>query len=172
MFQNFFTILSVASSATQAFLNFQQGQAMKAYYDSQADIAQLQYEAKKVEAKEQGVRALKEANRAAAAIVAKGAAGGVLSSSGSVLLNQTVSLAEGIRDLNTAKFNENILNNLSAAQYNNFKQAGDNSAAGGVLTALSGFGTSLYSTFEAGGFSGPSKTKDPYGFDPEDRDMG
>ena len=36
--------------------------AQKAYYDSQADIAKLQYKQKEIEAKEDGVKVLKETN--------------------------------------------------------------------------------------------------------------
>ena len=59
----FFTVLSVASSAMQAISTYNQGMAMKAYYDAQADVSRLQYKTKVVEAREQGVRALKENNK-------------------------------------------------------------------------------------------------------------
>lgn len=56
---NIFTILSVASSIGSAFASMQQAAAMQAYYDAQADVTRLQYEAKRIEAREQGVEALK-----------------------------------------------------------------------------------------------------------------
>ena len=74
----FFTILSVASSLGQAFASYQQGLAMKAYYDAQADISQLQYAQKRADAKEQGVRVLQETNKALGSALAQAAAGGIL----------------------------------------------------------------------------------------------
>jgi hypothetical protein len=164
LFSSFFTVLSVASSITGAFMNLRQAQAMKAYYDAQADIAKIQYESKRVQAKEQGTQALKNANRAIGSIVAKGAAGGVLTTTGSVMLGQTISLADGVRDLNTSEYNANLLNNIGAIQYSNLKDAGDSALQGGILSALSGLGTNLYSTYDAGLFSGFSqKTPQTFG---------
>ena len=132
----FFTALSVASSVGQAFVSFQQGAAMKAYYDSQADMANLQYATKRVEAKEAGVEALRQTNRAVGAIIAKGAAGGILSNSGSVLLQQNISLARGAEDLRLSQLNQEVLQNL-------------------VLGGLMGLGTDIAAIEDQGMFSFP-----------------
>lgn len=149
---SFFTILSVASSIGQAFMSYQQAAAMRAYYDAQADISKLQYQAKRAEAKEQGVQALKATNKAIASIVAKGAAGGILTNEGSVLLGQTISLGEGARDFRTAQLNEQILGSMGALEFRNLKEAGQIQQQTGILGALTGFGTSLTETYQAGLF--------------------
>ena len=151
----FFTALSVASSVGQAFVSFQQGAAMKAYYDSQADMANLQYATKRVEAKEAGVEALRQTNRAVGAIIAKGAAGGILSNSGSVLLQQNISLARGAEDLRLSHLNQEVLQNLSTVQYANLKAAGNTSFQQGVLGGLMGLGTDIAAIEDQGMVSFP-----------------
>ena len=152
MFQGFFTVLSVASSITSAFASMQQAAAMKAYYDAQADVSRLQYESKRIQAREQGVEALKNTNRAVAAIVAKGAAGGILPTSGSPLLAQTISLAEGATDLRTSKLNQEIIQNMGVLEFQNLKAAGEASATTGILGALGGLGTDITKSYMGGLF--------------------
>lgn len=139
----FFTALSVASSVTQAFAARQQAAAMKAYYDSQADISRLQYESKRVEAREQGVQVLKAVNQAMGSALAQAAAGGILATEGSALLGQTNSFKEGIRDFRMANLNQELLQNMSELEYNNLRQAGIIKAEIGTIDALAGLGTDL-----------------------------
>lgn len=152
MFQGFFTVLSVASSITSAFASMQQAAAMKAYYDAQADVSRLQYESKRIQAREQGVEALKNTNRAVAAIVAKGAAGGILPTSGSPLLAQTISLAEGATDLRTSQLNQEIIQNMGVLEFQNLKAAGEASVTTGILGALGGLGTDITKAYMGGLF--------------------
>jgi hypothetical protein len=150
----FWTIISVASSAMQAISAYQQGMATKAYYDAQADISALKYKTQRVEAKEQGVKALKETNKALSAIIAQGAAGGILTSEGSVLTQQTMSLREGAEDFQISKLNEEILQNLGIIEFKNMKQAGKTSKQSGIMGALTGFGTSMTKAQTGGLFDG------------------
>tara|TARA_B100001939_G_C16907987_1_gene603238 strand:- start:398 stop:916 length:519 start_codon:yes stop_codon:yes gene_type:complete len=161
---NIFTILSVASSIGSAFASMQQAAAMQAYYDAQADVTRLQYEAKRIEAREQGVEALKNTNRAVAAIVAKGAAGGILTTSGSALLGQTISIAEGATDLRTAQLNQEIISNMGNVQYRNLQLAGDAAQAGGILSALAGLGTDIVNIQQGGLFDKPSAAQKRTGY--------
>ena len=154
MFSTFFSVLSVASSIGQAFMSYQQAAAMKAYYDAQADLSRLQYSQKRVEAKEQGVKVLKETNRALGSALAQAAAGGILATEGSALLQQTVSLRGGIEDFNLATFNEEILANMGALEYANLQQAGRTQMTGGLIGALAGFGTNITSAYQGGLYSG------------------
>lgn len=158
---SFFTVLSVASAVGQAFASYQQGQAMKAYYESQADLTRLQYDARRVEAKEAGVRALRETNKAIGAIVARGAAGGITTDSGSVLLQQTISIREGVEDYRMSAFNQRILNNLGAVEFRNLQAAGAIAEQQGTMGGLLGLGTDIAEINQAGLFSGfgtsPSK---------------
>ena len=127
---------------------------MKAYYDAQADLSRLQYSQKRVEAKEQGVRVLKETNRALGSALAQAAAGGILATEGSALLQQTVSLRGGVEDFNLATFNEEVLANIGALEYANLQQAGRTQMTGGLIGALSGFGTNITSAYQGGLYSG------------------
>ena len=61
---NPFAVLAVISSVGKAYATYQAGMAQKAYYDSQADVAKLQYKSKEIEAKEAGVEVLKQTNYA------------------------------------------------------------------------------------------------------------
>ena len=148
----FFTILSVASSLSTAFLSYQQGLAMKAYYDAQADISKLQYAQKRAEAKEQGVRVLQETNKALGSAMAQAAAGGILGTEGSALLQRTISLRQGVEDFRMANLNAELLTNMSALEYNNLQQAGNIKLQSSALDALTGFGTDLVNIEQAGLF--------------------
>jgi len=154
----FWTIVSVASSAMQAVSAYNQGMATKAYYDAQADVAKLKYKTQRVEAKEQGVKALKETNKALSAIIAQGAAGGVLTNEGSVLFQQNMSLREGAEDFQISKLNEEILQNLGIIEFTNLKQAGKTSKQAGIMGALTGFGTNIIKAKTGGLFDGFTTT--------------
>jgi hypothetical protein len=154
----FFTILSVASSLGQAFASYQQGLAMKAYYDAQADISQLQYAQKRADAKEQGVRVLQETNKALGSALAQAAAGGILGTQGSALMQQTISLRQGMQDFRMANLNAELLTNMGALEYNNLKQSGNIKLQSSAFDALTGFGTDLVNIEQAGLFE-PVKQK-------------
>jgi len=139
----FWTIVSVASSAMQAISTYNQGMAMKAYYDAQADVSRLQYKTKVVEAREQGVRALKENNKVLSAVIARAGASGILTNEGSALLSHTLSIKEGAEDFQISKLNQELLQNLGIIEFKSMKQAGKNSKQQGIMGALTGFGTSL-----------------------------
>ena len=83
-----YAIVAVAASIGKAYATYQAGMAQKAYYDSQADIAKLQYKSKEIEAKEDGVKVLKKANADISTIIAKAASGGMLPNEGSALTYQ------------------------------------------------------------------------------------
>ena len=76
---NPWTILAVVSSFGKAYATYQAGMAQKAYYDSQAtDVAKLKYKSKEIEAKEDGVKVLKETNKYLSDLIAKGGCWGML----------------------------------------------------------------------------------------------
>ena len=158
---SFFTILSVASSVGQAFASYQQAAAMRAYYQAQADVSGLQYAQKRAEAKEQAAKVLKQVNRDLGSAVAQAAAGGILSTEGSALLQNTISLSEGIKDFNLATFNAEIIDNIGALEYANLMQTGQTQLTGGIIDALSGFGTNLTSIRKSGLNSGYNTNKEP-----------
>tara|TARA_B100000900_G_scaffold326561_1_gene286594 strand:+ start:51 stop:518 length:468 start_codon:yes stop_codon:yes gene_type:complete len=140
---NPFVILAVASSFGKAYATYQAGMAQKAYYDSQAAVSQLQYKSKEIEAKEAGVEALKETNKALSTIIAKAAAGGMLPNEGSALLAQTMSIKEGAEDFQVSKLNEEIIQNLGLVEFQNLKMAGKFAKQAGIMGAIFGLGTDI-----------------------------
>ena len=140
---NPFVILAVASSFGKAYATYQAGMAQKAYYDSQAAVSRLQYKSKEIEAKEAGVEALKETNKALSTIIAKAAAGGMLPNEGSALLAQTMSIKEGAEDFQVSKLNEEIIQNLGLIEFQNLKMAGKYAKQAGIMGAIFGLGTDI-----------------------------
>ena len=140
---NPFVILAVASSFGKAYATYQAGMAQKAYYDSQSAVSRLQYKSKEIEAKEAGVEALKETNKALSTIIAKAAAGGMLPNEGSALLAQTMSIKEGAEDFQVSKLNEEIIQNLGLIEFQNLKMAGKYAKQAGIMGAIFGLGTDI-----------------------------
>ena len=140
---NPFVVLAVVSSVGKAYATYQAGMAQKAYYDSQADVAKLQYKSKEIEAKEAGVEVLKQTNEALATIIAKAAAGGMLPNEGSALLAQTLSIKEGAEDFQVSKLNEEIIQNLGLIEFQNLKMAGKFAKQAGIMGAIFGLGTDI-----------------------------
>ena len=135
--------LAVVSSVGKAYATYQAGMAQKAYYDSQAAMSRLQYKSKEIEAKEAGVEALKETNKALSTIIAKAAAGGMLPNEGSALLAQTMSIKEGAEDFQVSKLNEEIIQNLGLIEFQNLKMAGKFAKQAGIMGAIFGLGTDI-----------------------------
>ena len=138
----------------EAFAGVRQAQAMKAMYDAQADVQRLQYEQKRVEAREQGNKVLKATNNALANALAQNAAGGMLTSEGSALLTQTLTIREGAEDFQLSKLNEEIIQNLGLIEYRNSKEAGRIKEKAGIFSAITGFGTDITSAKTKGLFDG------------------
>ena len=149
------TIVAVIASVGKSYATYQAGMAQKAYYDSQADIAKLQYKQKEIEAKEDGVKVLKETNAAISTIIAKAASGGMLTNEGSVLLATTLSLSSGAEDFNVAQINQELMQNLGIIEYTNLRNAGKQAKKAGIMGAIFGLGTDIATIGSAGGFSKP-----------------
>lgn len=144
--------IAVVASAGKAYAAYYEGMAKKAYYDAQADIKLLQYKDKRIESKEAGVKALEETNKALGAIIAKGAAGGMLPDEGSLLTAQMVSLRDGVEDFNVAQINQEIMQNLGVIEFTNLKQAGKVAKQAGIMSAVFGFGTDMATLGQTGAF--------------------
>ena len=150
---NPWAIVAVVASVGKAYATYQQGLAQKAYYDSQADLARLQYKQKEIEAKEDGVRVLEETNKAIGTIIAKAASGGMLTNEGSALLATTLSLSSGAEDFNVAQINQELMQNLGIIEYTNLRNAGKQAKKAGIMGAIFGLGTDIATVGTAGGFS-------------------
>ena len=76
---NPWTIVAVVRSFGKAYATYQGWSSTKGtYYDSQADVLQLKYKSKEVEAKEDGVKVLKETNKYLSELIAKGGSSGFI----------------------------------------------------------------------------------------------
>jgi hypothetical protein len=69
-------------------------------------------------------------------------------------------LSEGIKDFNLATFNAEIIDNIGALEYANLMQTGQTQLTGGIIEALSGFGTNLTSIRKSGLTSGYNTNKE------------
>tara|TARA_B100001248_G_C27250721_1_gene393663 strand:+ start:66 stop:593 length:528 start_codon:yes stop_codon:yes gene_type:complete len=147
------TIVAVIASVGKSYATYQAGMAQKAYYDSQADIAKLQYKQKEIEAKEDGVKVLKETNKTISTIIAKAASGGMLPNEGSALLSTTLSLQAGVEDFNVAQINQELMQNLGIIEYTNLRNAGKFAKKAGIMGAIFGLGTDIATIGSAGGFA-------------------
>jgi len=138
-----YAVVAVVAAVGKAYATYQAGVAQKAYYDSQADVSKLKYKEKTIEAKEQGVEAIKTTNEALGTVIAKAAAGGMLPNEGSALLAQTLSIKEGVEDFSVAALNQEIIQNLGLIEFKNLKTAGKNAKQAGILGAIFGLGTDI-----------------------------
>ena len=103
---------------------------------------------------EQGNKVLKATNNALANALAQNAAGGMLTSEGSALLTQTLTIREGAEDFQLSKLNEEIIQNLGLIEYRNSKEAGRIKEKAGIFSAITGFGTDITSAKTKGLFDG------------------
>ena len=71
---------------------------------------------------------------------------------GSILVAQQVSLRNGVEDYSIAAINQEIMQNLGIVEYNNLKQAGKFAKQGGILKAITGFGTDMATLGQTGAF--------------------
>lgn len=149
---NPWAIIAVVASVGKAYGTYMGGMAQKAYYDAQADVALLQYKEKRIAAKEDGVKVLEETNKALGSIIAKGAAGGLMTNEGSMLTAQMVTLREGTEDYNIALINQELMDNLGLLEFKNFKQAGKYAKKFGILNAITGLGTDIGTIGTTGAF--------------------
>ena len=145
----------------KAYATYQAGMAQKAYYDSQADVAKLKYKSKEVEAKEDGVKVLKETNKYLSELIAKGGSSGFMPMEGSMEVAQIVSLRSGSTDFSVTQINQELAQNLGLIEFSNLKAAGKAAKqVPGIMGAIFGLGTDIGTIGQAGGFSKKPSTTD------------
>ena len=157
---NPWTVVAVVASFGKAYATYQSGLAQKAYYDSQADVAKLKYKSKEIEAKEDGVKVLKETNKYLSELIAKGGSSGFMPMEGSMEVAQIVSLRSGSTDFSVTQINQELANNLGLIEFSNLKAAGKAAKQAGIMGAIFGLGTDIGTIGQAGGFSKKPSTTD------------
>ena len=114
---NPWAIVAVVASVGKAYATYQQGMATKAYYDAKADEALLKYKSKEIEAKEQGVKVLKETNESISEMIAKAAASGIMPMEGSAATAQIASLRVGSEEFAISLINQELMQNLGLLEF-------------------------------------------------------
>ena len=129
---------TAVTTAVSAYGQYKAGKSQEAYYKAQANQIQLQGRIEAAKAKQQGTKALDEANEAMALTVARSAAGGLnpFASDSSPLFIQFKSLSGGVQDWITARDTAFNITTMSQTQAENYRQAGRDAARGGTMSAL------------------------------------
>jgi len=149
---SFFAGLFVASSMVKAYSTVYEGFAMKAYYDAQAAMSQVKYKSLKLQAKEEGIRAMEAMNENLSTLIARGAAGGTLTMDGSNLITQFITHRTGVEDVFTARINEELQQNLGVIEFNSLRRAGKLSKKYGYINAVGQLGMDVASAYGTGLF--------------------
>jgi hypothetical protein len=153
---SFFTILSVASTVSKAFLGYQQAAAMKAYYDAQADLAGVRARITKVQAQEDANQALRDLNENLSSNVARAAAGGISPYIGSPATINAISTRYGVQDYLLARDTAKIADSMGIMEAQILRDAGDMYNQGGLIGAFADVGIGVYNIFsQTGGLTSP-----------------
>ena len=140
---NWFQVLYIAGTIAQTYGNLYAAYAQKAAYDAQADWSLREYKSKRLDAKADGVQVLKRLNSDLATIVANGAAGNVMTTSGSIYMQKIMSVRRGSEDFGLAGINQTLMENIGAVQFANLKQAGKYAKTFGVINTIADLGMSV-----------------------------
>lgn len=151
--------LTAITTAVSAYGQYQSGKAQEAYYKAQANQIQLKGRIEAAKAKQQGTKALNEANEAMALTTARAAAGGVnpFASDSSPLNITFKNLSAGVTDFITAKDNAFNIKSMSELQAENYREAGRSAAKAGTMSALMTIGSGAMTMGQIGGFTIPGK---------------
>ena len=140
---SWFQVLYVAGSIAQAYGNLYSAYATKAAYDAKADWSLREYKSKKLDAKSDGIQVLKRLNSDLATIVANGAAGNVMTTSGSIYMQKIMSVRRGSEDFGLAGINQTLMENIGAVEFANLKLAGKYAKKFGVINTIADLGMSV-----------------------------
>ena len=151
--------LTAITTAVSAYGQYKAGKSQEAYYKAQANQIQLKGRIEAAKAKQQGTKALNEANEAMALTTARAAAGGVnpFASDSSPLNITFKNLSAGVTDFITAKDNAFNIKSMSELQAENYREAGRSAARAGTMSSLMTIGSGAMTMGQIGGFTIPGK---------------
>jgi hypothetical protein len=149
---NPWAILAVGASMVKAYGTIYSGYAMAAYYEGKADLALLQGRTKKVEAKEAGVKVLRELNNVIGTNVARNAAGGMNPFTGSNQNLNFVSRKVAGEEFRTSQLTQDIVESFSIAEAAMLNNAAKTSKKGAFITAISDVALTAGNVGMQGGF--------------------
>jgi hypothetical protein len=104
------------------------GAAQRRQYEAQARQAELRGRSEAIAYKQKGADALRNLNETLAAIISRGAAGGIDPTSGSAATLQRFAMGEGVREFNVAADNAVMALGQASTQAGIYKQAGSGSS--------------------------------------------
>ena len=122
----------------------------------------LKYKSKEVEAKEDGVKVLKETNKYLSELIAKVDPVGSCYMEGSMEVAQIVSLRSGSTDFSVTQINQELAQNLGLIEFSNLKAVvkGLQNKKFGIMGLIFGLGTDIGTIGQGGGFSKKPSTTD------------
>ena len=120
------------------------GAAQRRQYEAQARQAELRGRSEAIAYKQKGADALRNLNETLAAIISRGAAGGIDPTSGSASTLQGFAMGEGVRDFNVAADNAIMALGQASTQAGIYKQAGQAAQLSSFVGAAGTLGQGAY----------------------------
>ena len=120
------------------------GNAQRAQYEAQARQAELRGRSEAIAYKQKGADALRNLNETLAAIISRGAAGGIDPTSGSAATLQRFAMGEGVREFNVAADNAVMALGQASTQAGIYKQAGQAAQLSSFVGAAGTLGQGAY----------------------------
>jgi len=120
------------------------GAAQRRQYEAQARQAELRGRSEAIAYKQKGADALRNLNETLAAIISRGAAGGIDPTSGSAATLQGFAMGEGVREFNVAADNAVMALGQASTQAGIYKQAGQAAQLSSFVGAAGTLGQGAY----------------------------
>tara|TARA_R100000234_G_C4992857_1_gene176392 strand:+ start:87 stop:662 length:576 start_codon:yes stop_codon:yes gene_type:complete len=149
---SFFTFLAIAGTGLQAYQQIQAGKAKQRMYENEATISALRTRGKVVDAKEKGVKVLRDLNRNVATLFTYKSIGGADPTSGSALTHALYSYRLGAEDFNIQALQADLDDKLGLIEYRNLQAAGKAAAKAGLNQAIMTLVTGTAKIGMSGGF--------------------
>ena len=134
----------LALTAVQVGATLAAGAAQKRQYAEQARQARIRGRSEAIAYKQRGADALRNLNETLAAIISRGAAGGIDPTSGSAATLQRFAMGEGVREFNVAADNAIMALGQASTQAGIYKQAGQAAQLSSFVGAAGTLGQGAY----------------------------
>ena len=144
-------VIAIAASVVSAFGQYQAGRAQAKGLARQATMATIEARGKELEAKSQGIEALKQLNRANAALNARAAAGGIDPFSGSAQNLAIFNMSEGAQEFYISEDNQVIAREGGQIAAQNLMQQAKAAQRAGLYQAVGTLGSAALSYSRIGG---------------------
>lgn len=143
--------IAIALTAASAFGKYQAGRAQAKGLAREASMKTIEYKGKELDAKAQGVEALKQLNRANAALNARAAAGGIDPFSGSAQNLAIFNMSEGAQEFYISEDNQIIAREGGRLAARNLMKQAKAAYQAGIFEAAGKLGSAALSYGQIGG---------------------